>query len=64
MVTLEIGLFSLYSIVFQWAFELGEPTKFDRYVDEVGACCSEHMPDAKARECFDKTGYKLLGISS
>ena len=52
-----IGLFSLYTVVFLWALELGEPTEFDRYVDEAGVWCREHMPDAKAGECFDKTGY-------
>ena len=55
--TLGIGLFSLYTVVFLWALELGEPTEFDRYVDEAGVWCREHMPDAKAGECFDKTGY-------
>jgi len=54
---LGVGLFSLYVGVFLWALELGEPTEFDRYVDEVGVWCREHMPDAKAGECFDKTGY-------
>ena len=56
-IALGIGGFSLYTVVFLWALELGEPTEFDRYVDEVGAWCREHMPDAKAGECFDKTGY-------
>ena len=56
-VTLGIGLFSLYTVVFLWALELGEPTEFDRYVDEAGVWCREHMPDAKSGECFDQTGY-------
>ena len=38
-------------------FACKEPDEHDRYVDEVGAWCREHMPDAKAGECFDKTGY-------
>ena len=56
-VTLGIGLFSLYAVVFLWALELGEPDEHDRYLDEIGPWCREHMPDAKAGECFDKTGY-------
>ena len=56
-IALGIGGFSLYTVVFLWALELGEPTEFDLYVDEVGAWCREHMPDANAGECFDKTGY-------
>ena len=56
-IALGIGGFSLYTVIFLWALELGEPTGFDRYVDEVGAWCREHMFDAKAGECFDKTGY-------
>ena len=56
-IALGIGGFSLYTVVFLWALELGEHTEFDRYVVEVGAWCREYMPDAKAGECFDKTGY-------
>ncbi len=47
----------IYKVVFLWALELGEPTEFDRYVDEVGVWCREHMPDAKSGACFDQTGY-------
>ena len=46
-VALGIGGFSLYTVVFLCALELGEPTEFDRYVDEVGVWCREHMPDAR-----------------
>ena len=56
-IALGIGGFSLYTVIFLWALELGEPTEFDRYVAEVGTWCREHMPNAKAGECFDKTGY-------
>ena len=54
---LGIGGFSLYTVVFLWALELGEPDEHDRYLDEISGWCAEYMPDAKAGECFDKTGY-------
>ena len=56
-IALGIGGFSLYTVVFLWALELGEPEEHDLYLDEIGAWCREYMPDAKAGECFDKTGY-------
>ena len=54
---LGIGGFSLYTVAFLWALELGEPDEHDRYLDEISGWCAEYMPDAKAGECFDKTGY-------
>ena len=51
-----VGL-SLYSVLFLWAIELGEPNEYDLYLDEVNIWCAEYMPDAKAGECPDKTGY-------
>ena len=54
---LGIGGFSLYTVLFLWALELGEPDEHDRYLNEISGWCAEYMPDAKAGECFDKTGY-------
>ena len=54
---LGISGFSLYTVVFLWALELGEPDEHDRYLYEISGWCAEYMPDAKAGECFDKTGY-------
>ena len=54
---LGIGGFSLLVVLFLWASELREPDEHDRYLNEIGAWCREHMPDAKAGQCFDKTGY-------
>ena len=51
-----VGL-SLWSVLFLWAIELGEPNEYDLYIDEVSIWCAEYMPDAKAGECPDKTGY-------
>ncbi len=56
-IVLGIGGFSLYTVLFIGALELGEPNEFDRYVYEVGVWCREYMPDDKAGECSDKTGY-------
>ena len=52
-----VGGFSLLVVLFLWALELREPDEHDRYLDEISSWCREHMPDAKAGECFDKTGY-------
>ena len=54
---LGIGGISLLVVLFLWASELREPDEHDRYLDEISSWCREHMPDAKAGECFDKTGY-------
>ena len=51
-----VGL-SLWSVLFLWAIELGAPNEYDLYLDEVSIWCAEYMPDAKAGECPDKTGY-------
>ena len=51
-----VGL-SLYSVLFLWVIELGEPNEYDLYLDEVSIWCAEYMPDAKAGECSNKTGY-------
>ena len=39
-IALGIGGFSLYTVVFLWALELGEPTEFDRYVSKVDLNCA------------------------
>ena len=54
---LGIGGISLLVVLFLWASELREPDEHDRYLSEIGSWCREHMPDANAGECFDKTGY-------
>ena len=54
---LGVGGFSLLVVLFLWALELREPDEHDRYLVEIGPWCREHMPDARAGECFDKTGY-------
>ena len=51
-----VGL-SLWSVLFLWAIELGEPNEYDLYLDEVSIWCAEYMPEAKAGECSNKTGY-------
>ena len=56
-IALGIGGLSLLVVLFLWASELREPDEHDRYLGEIGPRCREHMPDAKAGQCFDKTGY-------
>ena len=56
-IALGIGGLSLLVVLFLWALELREPDEHDRYLDEIGPWCREHMPNAKAGECFDQTGY-------
>ena len=52
-----VGL-SLYSVLFLWAINFfGEPNEYDLYLDEVSIWCAEYMSNAKAGDCFDKTGY-------
>ena len=46
-----VGL-SLWSVLFLWAIELGEPNEYDLDLDEVGSWCVEHTRNARVGECF------------